>query len=516
MNRKHDGRFFGFTVFLTVMASALVMISLAACPADGFDDVEQIAAVVADPPAGAVGSGQQITLSCATSGVTIYYTLDDSTPSSANGTLYGDASKPVLTILPVTLKAIAVKSDMADSPVFEAGYYMAGTVAAPSASPGTGDVILGKPITLSCAIPGAEIYYTIDGSAPSKTTGTLYVDTGKPLTFAGTLKAIAVKDGMDDSEVLEVTYTEYAVPAWTAAVVEGFYNDYVFCTAHGDGKFVAGTYASILNYSADGGGTWNLGAYPLFTGPLSIYGIAFGNNTFVASGVYGNIAFASSSTITTWTPVTTSNFPQTNADTNFGIIYSVAYGNGKFIAVGVDGKIVYASDTNLQSWTLVGDSTFGTSIIKSITYGKGKFVAVSVDGKIAHSTDGASWTPVADSTFNGTTINSIAWGEDIFVAAGAGGKMAWSEDGVTWTAVADSSFAGAEISGICYGDEQFIAVGAYNTTSSKAGFAGSPDGKNWVSIDIPNYLVDTYSVAFGNDKFVAGGAYGVIGCSATE
>jgi hypothetical protein len=514
MNRKHDGRFFGFTAFLTVMVSALLMISLAACPTDSFDNVEQIAGLAADPPAGRTADvGDSITLSCATPGVFIYYTFDGSAPSITNGVLYTDASKPVIAVLPVTLKAIAVKSDMADSPVLEAFY--GSVVATPTASPGTGDAIIGRPITLSCDIPDASIYYTTDGSTPSRTNGTLYADTGKPLTFAGTLKAIAVKENLDDSEVLEVTYTAYTAPAWTAAIVDAFYSDYVFCAAYGDEKFVAGTYASILNYSADGS-AWTLGAYPLFAGPLSIYSIAYGNNTFVATGVYGNIAFASSSNAAAWTAVTNSNFPQTSAATTYGIIYGTAYGNGKFVAVGVDGSIVYAQESSLQNWTLVGNSTFGSSIIKGITYGGGKFVAVSEDGKIAWSTDGAAWTAVSDSTFSGTAINSIAYGEGIFVAAGVEGKMAWSGDGLSWNAIApaDTTFA-TDINGICYGGGQFIAVGAYNTVSSKAGMAASPDGKSWLAIDIPGYLVNTYSIAYGKDTFVAGGAAGVIARSST-
>jgi hypothetical protein len=512
MNRKHNGRFSGFTAFLTVMVSALLMISLGACPNDAFDDVEQIAGVVAAPASGIVPVDQVITLTCTTPGVSIYYTLDSSTPSITNGTLYGDASKPTLGTLPVTLKAIAVKSDMADSPVFQA-LYTGNAVATPMASPGTGDVILGRPITLTCAIPDAAIYYTLDGSAPSSSS-TLYTNATKPVTFAGTLRAIAVKSNMTDSEVLSVTYTGYVAPTWTGAVVGEFYNDSVLGVAYGDNKFVGGTYASILNSSSDSGSSWTLSAYPLFAGALSIRSIAYGNNTFVAVGVYGNIAFAPSSTVAPWTTVTTTNFPQTTAATTYGIIYGVAYGAGKFVAVGVDGQIVYAPDTDLQNWMLVANSTFGSSLIQTITYGGGKFVAASADGKMAWSADGITWTAVANSTFGGTEIFGIAYGEDVFVAVGAGGKMAWSDDGLTWNAIAsgDTAFANANINGICYGNGQFIAVGAL---TPGAGFAGSPDGKTWVAIDIPGYAVDTYSIAYGNGQFVAGGYYGVIARTTT-
>jgi hypothetical protein len=511
MSRKYDGRFFGFTAFLTVMVSALLMISLGACPTDNFDDVDRIAEVTATPPAGTVTAGATITLACETPGVFIYYTFDGSTPSIANGILYADDDKPVIAALPVTLKAIAVKSDMANSPVLEVSY-TGSAVAKPTASFGAGEVIAGRPITLASATPGAAIYYTTDSTMPSSAS-TLYSESNKPQTFAGTLKAIAIKENMVDSDVLEVTYTAYVAPAWTGAIVPEFYNDSILCVAYGGNTFIGGTYASVLSYSSDGGSTWALAKYPLFSvsgTPLSIRAIAYGNDKFVAVGVYGNIAYASSSDITNWT-ATTSNFPQTSAATTYGIIYGVAYGSGKFVAVGVDGKIVYAPDTDLSNWTLVSDSTFGTSVIQTITYGGGKFVAASADGKMAWSADGITWTAVANSTFAGTAISGIAYGEGTFVAVGAGGKIAWSEDGATWNAVSNTTFTNTiAINGICYGDGQFIAVGAYDATATKVGFAGSPDGKNWEAITITSYTVDTYSVTYGGGKFVAGGYYAVI------
>lgn len=63
---------------------------------------------------------------------------------------------------------------------------------------------------MSCATDGAKIYYTIDGSEPTKES-TLYSDaisiSGKGDGESVTVKAIAVKDGMIDSEIMTITYT---------------------------------------------------------------------------------------------------------------------------------------------------------------------------------------------------------------------------------------------------------------------------------------------------------------------
>jgi hypothetical protein len=515
MNRKHNGRFSGFTAFLTVMVSALLMISLGACPNDAFDDVEQIAGVVAAPASGVVPVGQVITLTCTTPGVSIYYTLDSSTPSMTNGTLYGDTTKPVITT-PATLKAIAIKSDMADSPVLTASYTnSANVVATPTANPGAGVVGAGTSITLTSATSGASIYYTTDGTTPTSAS-TLYTG-AVVITTSTTLKAIAVQSGMTDSGVLTAEYTVYMAPSWTAEAVTNFYDEWIYSVAsNGGDTFVGGGYASVLSYSSDGGNTWTYIAYPFFAlgdAVFSIQSIAYGNNTFVAVGGNGNIAYASSSDVTQWTAVTTSNFPIITG----GTIYGVAYGNGKFVAVGDDGKIVYAPETDLQNWTLVDNSTFDSSNIQGITYGEGKFVAVSEDGKMALSTDGIAWTAVANSTFGGTAIFDIAWGEDIFVAVGASGKMAWSDDGLIWNAISSTFASNADINGICYGNGQFIAVSGDRTVGLGGAIAGSPDGKTWAAVidtpDVNDFTVTLYDVAYGNGRFVAGGGAGVLALS---
>jgi formylglycine-generating enzyme required for sulfatase activity len=79
-------------------------------------------------------------------------------------------------------------------------------IAMPSASPEMGEVEVNTVISLFCSTPGAEIYYTINGGDPT-TESTKYSDDDTPvITAATTLKAIAVKDGMDNSEVLATAY----------------------------------------------------------------------------------------------------------------------------------------------------------------------------------------------------------------------------------------------------------------------------------------------------------------------
>ena len=78
-------------------------------------------------------------------------------------------------------------------------------VAAPVFSPAGGTYTSAQRVTLSCSTEGADIYYTINGSTPTSS-DTKY--TGEISVSATiTIKAIAVKSGMADSDVATETYT---------------------------------------------------------------------------------------------------------------------------------------------------------------------------------------------------------------------------------------------------------------------------------------------------------------------
>jgi|GEM_PF-666750 len=78
-------------------------------------------------------------------------------------------------------------------------------VAPPVANPPAGTVIIGTTVTLNCATAGATIHYTTDGSEP--TSGSPVYTNPLPISTTMTIKAVAVKAGMEDSAVLTAAYT---------------------------------------------------------------------------------------------------------------------------------------------------------------------------------------------------------------------------------------------------------------------------------------------------------------------
>ncbi len=79
------------------------------------------------------------------------------------------------------------------------------TVATPAFSVASGAVDSGTSVTITCATEGAKIYYTTDGTEP--TASSTEYTAAISITEAVTLKAIAVKSGMNNSAVASASYT---------------------------------------------------------------------------------------------------------------------------------------------------------------------------------------------------------------------------------------------------------------------------------------------------------------------
>ena len=101
-------------------------------------------------------------------GATVYCTLDGSAPLS--GVSPACAVPLVITALGTTVvSAVASQDGFADSLVATATYLVQLQVAAPAIEPEGGPVFTqSAAFNLSCATPGAQIHYTLDGSTPTR------------------------------------------------------------------------------------------------------------------------------------------------------------------------------------------------------------------------------------------------------------------------------------------------------------------------------------------------------------
>jgi hypothetical protein len=157
---------------------------------------------VISPAGGTYTTIQTATITDTTTGATIYYTTDGSTPT-ANSTKY---TAPLTVSQTLTVKAIATAAGYAQSPMTSATYTINLPVAAtPVISPGGGTYTTSQTVTITDATGGATIFYTTDGSIPTSNSTPYTV----PLTVSQpeTVRAIATATGYTQSAVAAATFT---------------------------------------------------------------------------------------------------------------------------------------------------------------------------------------------------------------------------------------------------------------------------------------------------------------------
>ena len=193
------------TIYAYSIIVFIAVLLLYGCNNPNEPDAKIVAAPSFNPPGGETyTTAQNVTISCATEGATIFYSIDGSTPSIPY-------NEPVNIAATATLKAKASKSGWTDSQITSAVYNInitPNTVATPTFNPPGGETYTtAQNVTISCATEGATIFYSIDGSTPS----ILY---NEPVNIAATatLKAKASKSGWTDSQITSATYTISAPP----------------------------------------------------------------------------------------------------------------------------------------------------------------------------------------------------------------------------------------------------------------------------------------------------------------
>lgn len=154
--------------------------------------------VKADPASGEAATGTEITLTSATEGAAIYYSID-----GGEYKVYDDANKPVLEKLPANMRAYASKDGVSDS-IKTIYKYTSGKVKNVEATPNGGAVMKNTEVTLKCATEGATILYSTDDGQNWTEYTEKIVLSELPMTF----KVKAVKEGYEDSNIVTLSYTE--------------------------------------------------------------------------------------------------------------------------------------------------------------------------------------------------------------------------------------------------------------------------------------------------------------------
>ncbi|HCE45997.1 MAG TPA: hypothetical protein DET40_20825 [Lentisphaeria bacterium] len=281
-----------------------------------------------------------------------------------------------------------------------------------------------------------------------------------------------------------------------------------------------------------------------------IYGMAFGNNTYVIAGYNGGTCksfIANSPDATTWTLRSTGSTslefnsvifskgrfiavcgqPDSKtariwtSDTNgntwvsrssnitvAGKLNAVASdGNGRLIAAGAnadgDGWLTVSTD-NGTTWFTPEGASFPGETFYGVGYAIGNWYAFSTSGTYKSTNGGTAWASVAGSPAVDDKGYKVASNKTTVVVASSTGPI-WSKDGgATWYAgTYANGFTGSltsAASSVVYADGTFVLAGR------NSGEAWSSEtGQTWKRWTLPS--TTTYALCYGKKSFWCGGAF---------
>ncbi len=276
----------------------------------------------------------------------------------------------------------------------------AGIVGAPTVNLAAGTYTENQSVTLTSSTEGATIYYTTDGSEPTITggvpAGTTAVYTA-PIAVTGTegesitttIKAIAVKDRMQNSSVEKFTYTiQIPVPKYEVNVTNG----------SGSGNYAQGSTVTITANTAPNGQRFK--DWSIESGNITLASSTSDTTTFVMPAEAVRVK-ANYEAIPT--PVFYKILDGANSDWKQNTEETITIrGNGdfsKFVGVKIDGNTIDAKNyTAKEGSTII---TLTTDYLKTLSIGTHTFEIVWTDGSASTNftvskNDSGSETPKDD------------------------------------------------------------------------------------------------------------------------
>jgi glucose/arabinose dehydrogenase len=199
----------------------------------------QVGTPVFSPPQGPITNNTPVSISTATPGAVIYYTINGTTPTTNSSTYSG----PLMLSGGMTVEAFGVATGYSNSMVATAFFSFAQT-ATPVFSPSSGPITNGTSVSISCATPAAVVYYTLDGSTPT-TNSAIY--TGPVIINGGTtVSAFATADGYVNSAVQGILFqlVQTATPVFSPSSGPVAYGSSV--------SILCATPGAVIYYTTDG------------------------------------------------------------------------------------------------------------------------------------------------------------------------------------------------------------------------------------------------------------------------
>jgi len=444
--------------------------------------VGTVATPTLTPGGSAFADATYVSMSSATDGASIHYTLDSSSPTEASP-LY---RWPIKIAVTTTVKAKAFKAGVAGSAIASESYTIgdAAAVATPVITPIGGWYTSGRVVTITDATTDSVIHYTTNGVDPTETDPVITSGNTLNVYQSQVIKARAWKSGLTPSGVRRVDF------AVTGDVAANWASSYVL---KGDG--------TVWSFGNNDYGQLGDGTLVSHAAPAQISGLA--NVIAIAAGEEHALALKADGTVWTWGDNfygqlgdgTTTRRSSPVQIVGLSTVVAVAAGSGHSLALKADGTVVaWGKNASGQ----LGDGTTtnrltpvavpGLQGVTAIEAGDEFSLAIETDG----AADGVVWSwgangqgQLGDGTFAShsspvqvpgiTQVTSVSGGQDFaFVLRREGTVWAWGDN--TSGQLGDSTTTSRSTAAPVIGLDHIFAVSAGRFNGVALGL----DGRLWV------------------------------------